>query len=193
VHPSLPVKNLKELLSLARARRGQIIYGSAGNGSGAHLATELLNKMAGLTMVHVPYKGGGPALVDLLAGNIQVLFSTYLTSKPHIDSGRIRALSISTAKRLSGVDIPTIAEAAVPGFDAGVWYALLAPAGTPRDLIAKLNAEIIRASNQPEMKTLYTRAGIEPVNSTAEELTNFMKSEIAKWARVVREAKVEVN
>jgi len=193
VHPSLPVRNVKELISLARARPGQIIYGSAGNGSGAHLANELLNKMAGVKMVHVPYKGGGPALVDLLAGNIQVLFSTYLTSKPLIDSGRIRALGVSTAKRMSGVEIPTVAEAAVSGFDAGVWYALLAPAGTPRDLIAKLNTEIIRASNHPEMKALYTRAGIEPVNSTPEELASFMKSEIAKWARVVREAKVEVD
>jgi tripartite-type tricarboxylate transporter receptor subunit TctC len=193
VHPSLPVRNVKELIALARAKPGQITYGSAGNGSGAHLGTELLNSMAGVKMVHVPYKGGGPALVDLLAGHIQVLFSTYLTSKAHIESGRIRALGVSTAKRLSGVNIPTIAEAALPGYDAGVWYALLAPAGTPRELIARLNSEIVRASNHPEMKALYTRAGIEPINSTPEELTRFMKSEIEKWARVVRNAKAEID
>lgn len=193
VHPSLPVKSVKELIALARAKPGQVIYGSAGNGSGAHLANELLNSMAGVKMVHVPYKGGGPALVDLIAGNLQVLFSTYLSSKAYIDAGRVRALGLTTSKRLSGVDIPTIAEAGVPGYDAGVWYALLAPAGTPRDLVAKLNGEIIKAASHPEMKTLLARAGIEPINSTPEELTIFMKNEIAKWGRVIRDAKVQVD
>ena len=193
VHPSLPVKSTKELLALARARPGQIIYGSAGNGSGAHLATELLGSMAGVKMIHIPYKGGGPALVDLLAGNIQMTFATYLSSKQHIDSGRIRALAVSTTKRLSGVDIPTVAETGLPGFDAGVWYAYLAPAGTPRELVMKLNSEIIRASEHAEMKAVYARAAIEPINSTPEELTTFMKAEIAKWARVIRDAKVQVD
>lgn len=193
VHPSMPVKSVKELIALARAKPGQIVYGSAGNGSGAHLATELLSSMAGIRMIHVPYKGGAPALVDLIAGNLQTYFSTYLTSKPHIDTGRARALALSTAKRLSGVDIPTIAEAALPGYEAGVWYALLAPEGTPRDVIAKLHSEIVRAATHPDMKQLFTRAGIEPINSTPEELTTFIKSEMAKWARVIREAKVKVD
>jgi len=193
VHPSLPVKAVKELIALARARPSQITYGSAGSGSGAHLANELLNSMASVKMVHIPYKGGGPALVDLVAGHIQVLFSTYLTSKPHIDSGRIRVLGVSTARRLSGVDIPTIAEAGVPGFDAGVWYAVLAPAGTPRDLVSKLHAEVVRASSHADMKALYARAGIEPVNSTPDELGTFMKSEIAKWGRVVKTARINID
>ena len=193
VHPSLPVKSTKELIALARARPNQITYASSGNGSGGHLANELLNSMAGVKMLHVPYKGGGPALVDLLAGHVQVLFSTYLSSKPHIESGRVRALAVSTDKRLSGVDIPTVAEAALPGYDAGVWYAFLAPAGTPRDIVGKLNTEILRAAAHPEMKALLARAAIEPVGSTPEELAKFMKSEIAKWAKVVKEANVHVD
>ena len=117
-------------------------------------------------MLHIPYKGGGPALIDLLAGQVQVLFATYAAGKPHIDSGRIRALAVSTDKRLTGVDLPTIAEAALPGFDAGVWYAMLAPAGTPRDIVMRLNAEILRALNHPEMKSLLAKASIEPIGGS---------------------------
>ena len=193
VHPSLPVKSVKELIALARARPNQITYASSGNGSGGHLANELLDSMSGVRMLHVPYKGGGPALVDLLAGNVQVLFSTYLSSKPHIETGRVRALAVSTAKRLSGVDLPTVAEAGVPGYDAGVWYAFLAPAGTPREIIGRLNAEIVRAAAHPDMKALLARAAIEPIGSTPEELAKFMKSEIAKWAKVVKDANVQVD
>jgi tripartite-type tricarboxylate transporter receptor subunit TctC len=193
VHPSLPAKSVKELIALARAKPGQIVYGSAGNGSGAHLANELLNSMAGVKMIHVPYKGAGPALVDLIGGNLQVLFATYLSCKQHIDSGRVRALGVTTAKRLSGVNIPTIAESGLPGYDAGVWYAVLAPAGTPKDVIAKLHGEIIRAATHPEMKRLFANAGIEPVNSTPEELATYMKSEMTKWAKVIKDANVHVD
>lgn len=193
VHPSLPARSLKELIALARARPGQLSYASSGNGSGGHLAAALLEMMAGIKMLHVPYKGGGPALVDLLAGNVQVLFNTYATSKPHIDSGRVRALAVSTAKRLTGVDIPTIAELGLPGYDAGVWYAVLAPAGTPRDIITKLNSEFVRGLASAEMKSLLAKAAIEPIGSTPEELAKFMKDEIAKWGKVVREAKVHVD
>jgi tripartite-type tricarboxylate transporter receptor subunit TctC len=193
VHPSLPAKSVKELIALARTKPGQLVYGSAGNGSGAHLATELLDSMAGVKMVHVPYKGAGPALVDLIGGNLQVLFATYLSCKQHIDAGRVRALGVTTARRLTGVNIPTIAEAGLPGYDAGVWYAVLAPAGTPKDVVAKLHGEIVRAATHPEMKRLFMSAGIEPVNSTPEELATYMKSEITKWAKVIREANVHVD
>jgi tripartite-type tricarboxylate transporter receptor subunit TctC len=193
VHASLPARSVKELIALARSRPGQITYASSGNGSGAHLANELLDSMAHIRMVHIPYKGGGPALVDLLAGNVQVLFATYAASKPHIEAGRVRALGVSTAKRLTGVDIPTIAEAALPGYDAGVWYAFLAPAGTPRETIMRLNSEIVRAVNTADMKAVLSRAAIEPIGSSPEELTKFMKSEIAKWAKVVKEANVQVD
>jgi tripartite-type tricarboxylate transporter receptor subunit TctC len=193
VHPSIPAKSVKELIALARTRPGQLGYASSGNGSGGHLAAALLENMANIKMLHVPYKGGGPALVDLLAGNVQVLFATYATSKPHIDSGRVRPLGVSTAQRLSGVDIPTIAETGLPGYDAGVWYAVLAPAGTPREIVAKLNAEIVRALRAPEVKALLDKANIEIVGSTPEDLTKFMKSEIAKWAKVVKAANVQVD
>ena len=193
VHPSLPVKSVKELIALARSKPNQITYASSGNGSGAHLANELLDSMAHVKMVHIPYKGGGPALVDLLAGNVQVLFATYAASKPHIESGRVRALAVSTAKRLTGVDIPTVAEAALPGYDAGVWYAFLAPAGTPKDIVSKLHSEIVRALNHPDIKAVLARAAIEPIGSSPEELTRFMKSEIVKWAKVVKEANVRVD
>ncbi|HZN23255.1 MAG TPA: tripartite tricarboxylate transporter substrate binding protein [Burkholderiales bacterium] len=193
VHPSLPVKSVNELIALARARPGQITYASSGNGSGGHLANELLNSMAKVKMLHIPYKGGGPALVDLIAGNVQVLFSTWASGRPHIESGRIRALAVSTSKRLSGVDLPTVAEVALPGYDAGVWYAFLAPAGTPKEIVSKLNTEILRAAAHPEFKALLERSAIEPIGSTPEELRKFMKSELVKWARVVKEANVHVD
>jgi tripartite-type tricarboxylate transporter receptor subunit TctC len=193
VHPSLPVKSVKDLIALARARPNQVTYASSGSGSGGHLANELLNSMGKVKMLHVPYKGGGPALVSVISGQTEVLFATWAAGKPHIESGRIRALAVSTAKRLSGVDLPTVAEAALPGYDAGVWYALLAPAGTPREIVSKLNAEILRALAHPDLKAVLTRASIEPVGSTPEELTKFMKSEIAKWAKVVKDANVQVD
>jgi tripartite-type tricarboxylate transporter receptor subunit TctC len=193
VHPSLPVKSVNDLIALARARPGQLTYASSGNGSGGHLANELLNSMAHIKMLHIPYKGGGPALVDLIAGNVQVLFSTWASGRPHIESGRIRALAVSTAKRLPGVNLPTVAEAALPGYDAGVWYAFVAPAGTPKEIVSKLNTEILRAAALPEFKALLERSAIVPIGSTPEELAKFMKSELVKWARVVREANVRVD
>jgi tripartite-type tricarboxylate transporter receptor subunit TctC len=149
--------------------------------------------MTKVKMLHIPYKGGGPALVDLIAGNAQVLFATWVSSKPHIQSGRIRGLGVSTAKRLTGVDLPTIAEAGVPGFDAGVWYAYLAPAGTPRDIVTKWNAEIVRAASTPEYRKILSAAAIELIGSTPEELATFMKSELVKWARVVKDANVRID
>jgi tripartite-type tricarboxylate transporter receptor subunit TctC len=149
--------------------------------------------MANVKMLHVPYKGGGPALVDLLAGNVQVLFSTWASGRPHIESGRIRALAVSTSKRLSGVNLPTMAEAGLPGYDAGVWYAFLAPGGTPKDIVAKLNSEILKAAAHPEFQAILERAAIELIGSTPEELAKFMKSELVKWAKVVKEANVQVE
>jgi tripartite-type tricarboxylate transporter receptor subunit TctC len=194
VHPSLPAKSLKELIALAKAQPGQIAYSSSGNGSGGHLAAELLNSMAGIRMLHVPYKGGGPALMDLIAGQVQVLFSTQLASWPHIQSGRIRALAVSTAKRPASVpDLPTVAEAGLPGYDSGVWYGVLAPAGTPRDIITRLNSEIIRALNQPDYRGLLVNNAIDPIGSPPEQLGQYIKSELVKWAKVVKDAGVRVD
>ncbi|MGH8641379.1 MAG: Bug family tripartite tricarboxylate transporter substrate binding protein [Burkholderiales bacterium] len=194
VHPSLPAKSLKQLVALAKAQPGRIAYSSSGNGSGGHLAAELLNSMAGIRMLHVPYKGGGPALMDLIAGQVQVLFSTQLASWPHIQSGRIRALAVSTAKRPASIpDLPTIAEAGLPGYDSGVWYGVLAPAGTPREIITRLNSEIIRALNQPDYRGLLVNNAIDPIGSPPEQLGQYIKSELVKWAKVVKDAGVRVD
>ena len=194
VHPSLPAKSVKELLALARARPGQIAYSSSGNGSGGHLAIELLNSMAGIRMLHVPYKGGGPALMDLIAGQVQVLFATQLASWPHVQSGRIRALAVSTAKRPASVpDLPTVSEAGLPGYDSGVWYAVLAPAGTPRDIIMRINGEVARALKQPDYRSLLVNNTIEPIGSPPEQLSQYIKSELAKWARVIKAANVRID
>ena len=194
VHPSLPAKSVKELVALAKARPGQIAYSSSGNGSGGHLAAELLNHMAGIKMLHVPYKGGGPALVDLLAGQVQLLFATQLASWQHIQAGRIRALASSTAKRPSSLpDLPTVAESGLPGYDAGVWYGLLAPAGTPREIVTRLNGEVTRVLAQPDYRKLLVNNTIEPVGGAPEQLGQYIKSELAKWAKVVKDAGVHVD
>ena len=194
MHPSLPVRSVKELIALAKARPEQLTYASSGNGSGAHLCSALFDLMAGIKLVHVPYKGGGPALVDLIAGQVQVLFATPVASTPHIQSGRIRALAVSTAKRTVGLpDLPTIAEAGVPGYDSGVWYGVLAPAATPREITMRLNAEINRVLSQPDYRNLLVQNGIDPVGGPPEELARFIRSELVKWAKVVREAGVKID
>lgn len=194
VHPSLPVKSIKEFIALARKHAGQIVYASSGNGSGGHLAAVLLESMAHIKMLHVPYKGGGQALVDLLAGNVQMLFTPYASGKGHIQSGRIRALAVSTAKRLAVIpDLPTVAESGVPGYDSGVWYAMLAPAGTPRGIVDRLNRETRAVLKQPDYAKFLFNSAIDPVGSTPEELATYIKSEIAKYAKVIKEAGVHVD
>ena len=193
-HPSLPARSVKDLIALAKARPGQIAYASSGSGSGGHLAMELFKTMTGTDLLHIPYKGGGPALVDLLAGQVQALFSTQVAATPHIEAGRIRALGVSTAKRSALLPkIPTIAEAGVPGYDSGVWYAILAPAGTPRDVVNKLNSEIVRVLKVPDYHKLLMFAGIDAIGSTPEELSAYIKSEITKYAKVVKDAKLHVD
>ena len=194
VHPSLPVKSVKELIALAKKRPGQIAYASSGNGSGAHLAGELLKMKTGINLTHVPYKGGGPALVALLSGEVQMTFATQLASAQHIKSGRVRALAITTARRSRTLpDLPTVAQAGVPGYDTGVWYAIVAPAGTPHAIVARLNTEILHALKQPDYRGLLERNGIEPLGSTPEELERFIKEELGKYAKVVKDAHIHVD
>jgi tripartite-type tricarboxylate transporter receptor subunit TctC len=170
-HPSLPVKSVRDLVALAKSRPGQISYASSGNGSGGHLAAELLKSMAKIDMLHIPYKGGGPALVDVLAGQVQVLFAPPASSAQHVQAGKIRALGVTTAKRSAALpDVPTIAEAGVAGYDSGVWYGILAPAGTPKELVARLNGEIVRALSHPEYRKLLVNNAIDPIGSTPDEL-----------------------
>lgn len=194
VHPSLPVKSVREFVELARKRPNEITYASSGNGSGGHLAAELLTNMTGIKMLHVPYKGGGPALTGLLTGEVQALFAPYASAQGHIKSGRIHALAVTTARRPKAIpDIPTLAEAGVPGYDSGVWYSLLAPAGTPRTIIDRLHRETIAVLNNPEFAKLLAEQAIDPIGNTPEELAQYIKSEIDKWAKVVKEAGVRIE
>ena len=194
VHPSLPVKSVKEFIDYVRKNPGKISYASAGNGSGAHLAGELLNSMTGIKMVHVPYKGGGPGLIGLLSGEVQLSFQTWASSRGHIKEGRIRALGVTTSRRPKAIpDIPTIAEAGVPGYATGVWYALLAPAGTPRAIIDRLNRETVAVLKMPEFSKQLMVQAIDPIGSTPEELAQYIKSEMDKWAKMVKEAGIRIE
>jgi len=194
VHPSLPVHSVKGLIALARTRPNDLVYASSGNGSGGHLASELLNSMTQVKMLHVPYKGGGPALIDLITGQAQVLFSTWASGRGHIQSGRIRGLAVSTARRPAAIpDIPTVAESGVPGYDSGVWYAFLAPAGTPKDIVERLNRELIGVLKRPDYRKLLFDSAIDPVGGTPEALGAHIRSEITKWAKVVKDANIRLD
>jgi tripartite-type tricarboxylate transporter receptor subunit TctC len=194
VHPSLPVKTMGEFLQLARKRPGEIHYGSAGNGSGGHLAGALLVSMTGIKMVHVPYKGGGPAQVGLLSGEIQADFEVWAYARGHIESGRIRALAVTTARRPKSLpDFPTVAESGVPGYDSGVWYALVAPAGTPREIIERLNRETVAVLKNPEYTKLLADQAIDPIGSTPEELGQYIRREVDKWAKVVKDTGARID
>jgi tripartite-type tricarboxylate transporter receptor subunit TctC len=185
---------MKDVIMIARKRPGEILYASSGNGSGAHLASELLNNMTGIKLKHVPYKGGGPALVDTISGQTQLLFATPIASSGHLKAGRLRAIAVSTTKRVNSMpDVPTIAESGVPGFDAGVWYGMLAPKGTPRDIITRLNEEFRKVLGDPEIRNFLTKSAVEPDGGTPEELGKYMRSELAKWAKVVKAANIRLD
>lgn len=194
VHPSLPVKSVKEFVELARKRPNEITYASAGNGSGGHLAGALLSSMTGIKILHVPYKGGGPGQVALLSGEVQANFVVWASSGGLIRDGRVRALGVATAtRRKASPDIPTIAEAGVPGYESGLWYALLTTAGTPRAIIDRLNRETIVVLNNPEYIKQLAVQGIEPVGSTPEELTQYINRELDKWAKVVKDTGARID
>lgn len=194
VHPSLPVKTVNDLINYAKANPGKINYGSAGLGSPPHLSMELLKSMAGINIVHVPYKGAGPALADLLGGQVQVMCTSLAGQLPHIKAGRVRALAVTTAKRNAQVaDVPTMIEAGVPGYEVTIWYAVFFPAGVPKPIITRLNAELVKLLNAPEMKERMAQIGVDPAPSTPAELAAFVKSETAKWTKVVHDAGVKLE
>lgn len=187
VHPSFPPKSVKGFIAFVKAHPNDINYGSSGNGSPPHLATELFKYMTGIKMTHIPYKGAGPAAIDVLAGQIPIYFMNALQAVPYIKSGRLRALGATTDKRFSALpDLPTIAEAGVPGYAMSNWYGLLVTGGTPHAAIAKLNATIVRIMNSPEIKDRLTREGADVIASTPEQFTAFLKAEMAKDARIVK-------
>ena len=187
VHPGLPVKNVKDLIALAKARAGELNYASSGSGTPAHLAGELFKSMAGINILHVPYKGSPPALTSTLAGETSMLFSPVTIVIPHITSGKLRALGITTAKRSKLVpDMLTIAESGIPGYEVTQWYGMQAPAGTPREVIAKINAEVRNILAMPDIIEKLATQGAEPAPGTPEAMIAYVKSEVEKWSRVVK-------
>ena len=193
-HPSLPVKSVTELIAFAKSRPGQLTFASAGTGTSPHLSMELFLGMAGLSMIHVPYKGAGPGVVDVVAGHVALMTPTIISALGYVRGGRLRALGVTSAKRAAGApEIPTIAEAGVPGYEATQWFGVLAPAGTPRDIVNLIQSEIGRVLQQPDMKTRLSTDGADPVGSTPEEFAAFIRSETAKWAKVVKVAGVRID
>ena len=193
-HPALPARTVRELIALARSRPGQLVYASSGVGTGPHLSMELFLTMAGVKMGHVPYKGTNPGMIDTMAGQVQVLMSTLLPPLPHIKTGRLRPLGVTSSKRVSSLsDVPTIAEAGVPGYEVVGWYGMAAPANTPREVINKLYSEIVNILKSPDTRDKLAADGAEPVGSTPEQFAAFIQSEIDKWSRVVKSSGIHVE
>jgi tripartite-type tricarboxylate transporter receptor subunit TctC len=194
VHPGLGVGSVAELLALAKSRPGTIDYASSGNGSAQHLVGALFNTMAGVRMNHVPYKGSNQAMNDLVGGQVSVSFVGVPNALPNLASGKLKALGVSTAKRYAELpDVPSIAEAGVPGYDATVWLGLLAPQGTPREIVQKLSTTIARVLSAPEARKLMASAGVDVATSTPEEFDRLLQAELARWGQVVRDTGASVN
>lgn len=189
VHPSVPAKTVNEFVSWVKSRPGQVNYASTGIGSPPHLAAELLKVTAGIDMQHVPYKGGGAALPDLLAGRVTMFFGSISTLGSHVQSGKLRAIAVTTTRRSSAMpDVPTVAESGLAGYEVNGWYGLLAPGRTPRAIVGRLNAELQRVLNDSDTRKQFMQRGMDPLTGTAEEFAALIRSEIAKWAKVVRAA-----
>ena len=194
VHPSVPAKNAKELIALAKAHPNQLRHGSTGSGSPHHLAGELFKTMAGVKMIHVPYKGASPAIVDVVAGHIEVYFGAMVSVLPHVKSGRLRPLGVTSLKRASAMpDLPTLDEQGLKGFETGSWFGVAAPAATPREIITKLHGEIVRIIKLPEVNERIASEGAEFIGNTPEEFTEFLKTEIVKWGKVVKLSGAKVD
>jgi tripartite-type tricarboxylate transporter receptor subunit TctC len=194
VHRDVPVRSVRELIQAAKARPGTIDYASGGNGTSPHLCMELLKRMVGVDLVHVAYKGSAPALADLIGGQVQVAFDNAPNVLPHVRAGKLRALGVSTAARSPlAPDVPTIAESGVPGFDVEVWFGVVAPAGTPRNVLERLNAEVNRVLALPEVKRRFAEQGVRTIGGTPEEFAAYLKSQMTRWAKVVQEAGVRIE
>lgn len=186
-HPSLPVRSIKELIALAKAQPGSLNYSSGGNGTSNHVAAELFAYMAGVRLTHVPYKGGGPAFMALIGGEVHIMFAAAPTTMPFVKSGKLRVLGVSTAKRSPFLpDIPTIAEAGVPGYEVSSWSALFAPAGTPAAIVKSINAEVGKGLRQADALEVLERQGLEQSAGTQEELASLIRTEVTKWAKVIK-------
>ncbi|MBI2296612.1 MAG: tripartite tricarboxylate transporter substrate binding protein [Betaproteobacteria bacterium] len=193
-HPSLPVRTVKEVIALAKARPGQLHYASFGPGSSAHLVGEMLRSTARIEIVHVAYKGGPPALADLIGGHIEMMFNLLPIVVPHVKSGRLRAIAVTASKRAPALpEVPTFAEAGIPDFEAGSWYGVLAPAGTPKEIIAKLSSEISRILSLADVRQRLAAEGAEPIGNTPEQFAEQIRRDLARWAKIARDARVRVQ
>ena len=194
VHPSLPARSVPELIAVARARPGQVQYAGSGSGSTPHLAAELFKTMAKVDMVHIPYRGSGPAMIGLLSGEASVMFLPAINAGPHLKSGRLRALAVTSAARLPAMpQLPTIAESGLRGYESSQWYGALAPAGTPVEILNLLNGHIVKFMQSPEMKQRLIAEGTVPVGSTREQFASHIKAEIVKWAKVIKQSGARVD
>ncbi|MBI3068301.1 MAG: tripartite tricarboxylate transporter substrate binding protein [Betaproteobacteria bacterium] len=194
VHPSVPARSVKELISLARSRPGALNYASGGSGTSNHLAGELFKTLARVDVTHVPYKGGGPAVVAVLSGEVALLFATMPSALPHVKANRLRALAVTTTKRSHAApQLPTVAESGLPGFEVAIWVGALVPAGTPKEIIGRLHAEIVRTLKVAEVRGRLLGEGYEPVGNTPEQMAANIKTETAKWAKVVKSAGIRAE
>jgi tripartite-type tricarboxylate transporter receptor subunit TctC len=192
VHPGVPAKSIKELIALAKSRPGALNYGSSGSGGSNHLAGELFNAMAGVKMVHVPYKGNAPALIDLVGGHVDLVFNGLTSALPLIKSAKLRAIGMTSLKRAGALpEVPTLDEQGLKGFQAVAWNGLMAPARTPKDVIAKLNADVLKVIRSPELVEKLKAEGSDPVGSSVADYTAFLRDEIAKWAKVIKFANIK--
>lgn len=194
MHPTVPVKNVKELIPFAKARPGQLTYSSAGVGASAHLAGALFETMTGTKMVHIPYKGSALALTDLIAGQVSMSFSTAASAMPHVRSGRLRALAVTGAARSPALpDLPTVAESGVPGYEASLWYGFVGPARMPAEIVQRLNTEIVAALKLPEVRDRLANEGVEARSTTTEEFSRLLVSDVKRWAAVIEKTGVRVE
>jgi tripartite-type tricarboxylate transporter receptor subunit TctC len=194
VHPSVPAKTLKELVDYAKANPGKLSYASSGNGAHIHVATEYLLYTAGINIVHVPYKGSGPALNDTVGGQVQMIFGSVATALQYVKSGRLRPLAVTTPKRIAAApDVPTVAESGYPGWEVTNWHGLVGPKGLPKDIVQRLNKEINVAVHSEELKKVLSSDGLEPAGGTPEEFAALLKAEVARWAQVVKRANIKID
>lgn len=194
VNPSLPVNNVKELIAYAKANPNKLNFASAGNGSSNHLTGELFKSIAGIDIVHVPYKGDGLALTDVMGGQVSMMFTTVVSAMPHVKSGKLRAVAVASAKRIAAMpNLPTVAESGVPGFDSSSWGGILFPAGTPKAIIAKMHDAVVMILAMPDVKVRLSSLGAEVVGNTPEEFGSYIRSEAAKWGKVIKTSGASVN
>jgi tripartite-type tricarboxylate transporter receptor subunit TctC len=194
IHPSVPARSVKDLVALAKARPGVLTFASAGNGTGGHLSGELFKLLAHINLLHIPYKGVAPALVDVMSGQVTMTFASILSGLTQIRAGKVRALAVTGAKRSGAIpEMPTMMEAGVKGYESSTWYGVVAPAGTPPAVVNKINAEIVAILKQPEINERLSREGAEPVGDTPQEFAAFNKAEVEKWGKVIRAAGLRVE